>query len=91
VGTAQPSVVVPVSALRKGPGGDHLYVLETAPTGETRASQRQVRAGPVLGDEVVILEGLEAGERVAATGSFKLRDGALVSLGTDAPSGAVVE
>jgi hypothetical protein len=39
----------------------------------------------------VILEGLEAGERVAATGSFKLRDGALVSLGTDAPAGAAEE
>ncbi len=32
----------------------------------------------MIGDEVVILEGLEAGERVATSGSFKLREGALV-------------
>jgi membrane fusion protein (multidrug efflux system) len=37
----------------------------------------------MLGDEVVIEGGLEAGERVAATGSFKLYPGALVALAQD--------
>jgi membrane fusion protein (multidrug efflux system) len=69
--------VVPVSALRKGPGGDHVFVLETA-NNETRARVRPVQAGPVIGDEVVIIDGLAVGEHVAATGSFKLRDSALV-------------
>lgn len=81
VGVPQEAVVVPVSALRKGPGGDHLFVLDAAPTGETRARVRLVRAGPMLGNEVVILDGLSAGERVAAAGSFKLREGVLVILG----------
>jgi membrane fusion protein (multidrug efflux system) len=40
---------------------------------------RQVRAGAVLGDDVVIESGLEAGERVAVSGSFKLREAALVA------------
>jgi membrane fusion protein (multidrug efflux system) len=39
-----------------------------------------VRAGAVLGDTVLLLDGLEAGERVATSGSFKLREGALVAI-----------
>ncbi len=78
VGSSTTAVVVPVSALRKGPAGDHVYVLETADDGQTRAHLRQVQAGPVLRDEVVLLGGLQPGERVAASGSFKLREGALV-------------
>jgi membrane fusion protein (multidrug efflux system) len=85
VGSAQQAVVVPVSALRKGPQGDHVFVLSEGKSGEVRASVRPVQAGPVLGDEVVILEGLAAGERLAATGSFKLRDGALVSVAAATP------
>ena len=49
----------------------------------TRAHERPVRSGPMLGDEIVILDGLTAGERVAASGSFKLREGVLVAV--DAP------
>jgi membrane fusion protein (multidrug efflux system) len=32
----------------------------------------------MLGDDIVIYSGLNAGERVAASGAFKLRDGVLV-------------
>jgi membrane fusion protein (multidrug efflux system) len=39
---------------------------------------RHVTAGPVVGREVVVLEGVQPGERLAASGSFKLRDGVLV-------------
>jgi membrane fusion protein (multidrug efflux system) len=35
----------------------------------------------MLGDEVVIHGGLSAGEQVAVSGSFKLRDAALVAIG----------
>jgi membrane fusion protein (multidrug efflux system) len=80
VGPQVPAVVVPASALRKGPAGDHIYVLAPDSTGRLRARLRQVESGPLLGDEIVILRGVSAGERVAASGSFKLRDGALVSV-----------
>jgi membrane fusion protein (multidrug efflux system) len=82
------AVVVPVSALRKGPGGDHVFVLAADSAGATRAALREVRAGEVVGDEVVILDGLAAGDRVATSGSFKLRDGALVQVGAPGASGA---
>jgi membrane fusion protein (multidrug efflux system) len=80
VGAPQMAVMVPVSALRKGPGGDHVFVLETAENDQTRAHVRPVQTGPVLATEVVILGGLKPGERVAASGSFKLREAALVSV-----------
>ncbi|MDZ4772022.1 MAG: efflux RND transporter periplasmic adaptor subunit [Planctomycetota bacterium] len=71
-------VVVPANALRKGPGGDHVFVIETAPNDKPRAHQRTVTSGALLGDEVVIESGLKVGELVAASGSFKLREGVLV-------------
>ncbi|GMV05475.1 MAG: hypothetical protein AMXMBFR53_17530 [Gemmatimonadota bacterium] len=80
IGTPERVVVVPVSALRRGPAGDHVFVLETAEDGRIRARIRPVQAGPVLGDEVVVLQGVGEGERVAASGSFKLREGALVAV-----------
>ncbi|HJS48146.1 MAG TPA: efflux RND transporter periplasmic adaptor subunit [Gemmatimonadales bacterium] len=88
VGPERSTVVVPVSALRKGPGGDHVFVIAQAGDGVTRASLRAVRAGDVIGDEVVILEGLEAGEQVATSGSFKLREGALVHVADPAAAAA---
>ena len=80
VGAGQRAVVIPVSALRKGPGGDHVFVLAADPAGKTRAQLRAVISGPVLGDEIVVLNGLTPGEQVAASGSFKLRDAVLVNI-----------
>jgi membrane fusion protein (multidrug efflux system) len=79
-GRSTESVVVPVSALRKGPDGDHVFVLSADGQGKTRAHLRPVQAGEVLGDEVLILQGLKPGEQVAASGAFKLREGVLVAL-----------
>ena len=79
VGEGRQAVVVPVNALRRGPAGDHVWVLAAEENGMSRAEQRRVEAGPVLGDHVVVLTGLEPGERIAASGSFKLREGLLVA------------
>jgi membrane fusion protein (multidrug efflux system) len=57
-----------------------VFVIEDDEDGKPRAHVRAVHGGPVLGDEVLIVEGLSAGERVAASGSFKLRDAVLVAL-----------
>jgi membrane fusion protein (multidrug efflux system) len=78
VGPASQGVAIPVSALRRGPGGDQVFVIAPDKDGKDRAHIRQVESGAMLGDEVVIRAGLSAGELVAASGSFKLREGALV-------------
>jgi membrane fusion protein (multidrug efflux system) len=66
--------------MRRVPAGDHVFVLIRDENGVARAHQRRVVSGAVLGDEVVIEEGLEAGEEVAVTGSFKLYEGVLVAV-----------
>jgi membrane fusion protein (multidrug efflux system) len=78
-------LVVPVSALRRGPSGDHVFVLASAADGKPRVSLRRVRSSGTLGDDVIVLDGLQAGERVATTGSFKLREGALVQIANAEP------
>ena len=77
-GVPQTVVAVPVSALRKGPQGDHVFVIAPDKDGKLRSNLRQVESGLILGDEVLVLKGLSAGEQVAAAGSFKLHEGALV-------------
>jgi membrane fusion protein (multidrug efflux system) len=72
-------VVIPVNALRKGPAGDHVFTLVNDKDGKQRAQTRRVQTAASLGDEVLIIEGLKPGETVAASGSFKLRDGVLVA------------
>jgi membrane fusion protein, multidrug efflux system len=74
VGESSSAVGIPVSALRKGPAGDHVWVIVADSSGATRARERAVESGPVVGDTVLVLAGLTAGEQVAASGSFKLRE-----------------
>jgi membrane fusion protein (multidrug efflux system) len=78
IGAPRSVVTVPVSALRRGPEGDHVFLVSEDAQGALRARPRKVSSGEFLGDEVLILEGLSVGDRVAASGSFKLRDGVLV-------------
>lgn len=78
VGDINKAVTIPVSALRKGPDGDHVWVIATEAGGALRAHERKVETGPVLGETVIVLSGLEVGEQLAASGSFKLREGVRV-------------
>lgn len=80
VGSLRKAVAIPASALRKGPGGDQVFVIESDKNGKTRAHVRPVESGAMLGDEIVIHAGLSAGEQVAVSGSFKLREAALVRI-----------
>lgn len=86
VGAPVAAVAVPASALRKGPSGDHVFVLAPDKDGKARAQLRPVQVAAMQGDEVLIQHGLSAGEQVAASGSFKLRDAALVAIAPTAPA-----
>ena len=41
--------------------------------------KRKVILGPERNQHVIIIDGLNAGERLAANGAFKLREGVLVN------------
>jgi membrane fusion protein (multidrug efflux system) len=81
-GPVQTVVSIPVSALRKGPGGDHVFLILPDSAGKPRAHDQPVQSGPVIDDDVVILAGLKPGQQVATSGSFKLRESVLVAADT---------
>src|SRR6185437_7133308 len=58
VGTPRKAVAVPVSALRKGPQGDQVFVITQDKDGRARAHVQQVESGVMFGDEIVIHTGL---------------------------------
>jgi membrane fusion protein (multidrug efflux system) len=91
IGSLDTVVSVQVSALRKGPQGDHVFVIEPDSAGKPRAHVRTVQSGPVLGEEVVIYSGVKAGEQIATSGSFKLREAALVSIADSTKQAAGAE
>jgi membrane fusion protein (multidrug efflux system) len=86
VGLSRKAVAIPVSALRKGPGGDQVFVIAPDQDQKSRAHVRQVESGTMVGDQVVIHAGLDVGETIAASGSFKLREGVLVAIAPEPSS-----
>jgi membrane fusion protein (multidrug efflux system) len=51
-------------------------------------NRRLIKTGPTRGDFVVVLEGLQSGERVATSGLLKLRNGAAVIINNAVEPGA---
>jgi multidrug efflux system membrane fusion protein len=76
------AVVVPVTALRHGPNGDFVYVINDDRT----VTVRQVERGIATNDVIAVTKGLALGERVVTEGGDRLRDGARVQLPSDRPA-----
>lgn len=75
----RPYVAIPATAVRRSSFADQVFVIVPGKTPEElRAKQRFIKLGAAIGDSVIVLDGLKPGEQIAATGSFKLHDGALV-------------
>jgi len=72
-------VTVPVEAVRNGSDGDYVYVMGSDKTVQRRA----IKAGLSTITDVVITDGLQAGEQVVTQGADRLRDGAKVQLAED--------
>jgi multidrug efflux system membrane fusion protein len=77
------AVVVPVTALRHGPNGDFVYLLQ----GDRTVRVRPVTRGVQSVDVVAISQGLQAGERVVTEGGDRLKDGAAVQIAGERPAG----
>jgi len=84
VDTLKSQVIVPTTAIRHGPQGDFVYVLQP----DSTVKVRQVTSGPSTGEATAISSGLAAGETVITEGGDRLRDGAQVSLPRRRPAGA---
>lgn len=76
VGDERSFVVVPNSAIRRASFGDHVFkVIAGTEANQFVAKQTFVKLGPTIGADVIVLEGLNEGDEIAAAGSFKLQDG----------------
>jgi multidrug efflux system membrane fusion protein len=80
--TIKDAVMVPVTALRHGSGGDFVYVLNAA---ERTVALRMVTRGQASATQIEIKSGLKAGEKVITEGADRLKDGAKVILPGDKP------
>ena len=85
VNTIRNAVMVPVTALRHGSGGDFVYVLDAQ---KRTVALRTVKRGQSTVEQVQVVSGLKAGEQVITEGADRLRDGASVVLPGDKPAGA---
>jgi membrane fusion protein (multidrug efflux system) len=75
-------LVLPASAISYAPYGDSVFVVSDMKgrEGTTYKGVRQqfVKLGATRGDQVAVVSGLEAGDEVVTSGTFKLRNGAAV-------------
>ena len=80
--TSEQAVVVPTQAVQAGQQGSYVFVVKPDLTVESRP----VKVGRRLAREVVIEQGLKAGERVVTDGQLRLVPGARVEIKPERPS-----
>jgi RND family efflux transporter MFP subunit len=77
-GDADARALVPVTALVEANGHDAtVYVLDSE---AAVARRKKIAVGPIVGDRVVVRDGLDTGERVITDGAAWLRDGQPVAV-----------
>jgi len=86
-GVRSGSLLVPQKAVTELQGKNFIWILSP----DNIASQRPVKVGPQFGENLVIQEGLKAGERLVVEGIQKLRDGAEVKPMTAEQAAALVK
>ena len=81
-GATRSNVSLPASAISYAPFGDSVFVVTDmkGAGGQLYRGARQqfVKLGPSRGDRVAVLSGVNAGDEVVTSGTFKLRNGAAV-------------
>jgi membrane fusion protein, multidrug efflux system len=80
--TSEPAVVVPTQAVQAGQKGPFVFVVKPDLTVESRG----VKVGRRLAREVVIDDGVKAGEQVVTDGQLRLVPGARVEIRPQRPS-----
>jgi multidrug efflux system membrane fusion protein len=80
VDTLKDATVIPTAAIQRGAPGTFVYVVKD----DNTVTVHPVKLGPVDGERVAVLSGVEVGEKVVVDGADKLREGAAVTLPTAA-------
>jgi multidrug efflux system membrane fusion protein len=74
--TLQGVVLVPQSAIQRGAPGTYVYVVNQDET----VSLRKVTLGPGNANDIVVQQGLKAGETVVTDGQLRLTSGSRISI-----------
>jgi len=77
--------VVPVLSVERRAGQAFVWIVG-GPDGALTAAQRAIQIGPIQGQSYPVTHGLQAGDRIVASGVQKLRPGARVAPLPSAPS-----
>jgi membrane fusion protein (multidrug efflux system) len=77
-------VVIPYKAIVEQMGEYFVFVTQ----GDTIAKQQKVKVGPKVSDKIVVLNGVQAGDKIITEGLNRLRDGGKITLGQAAPPAA---
>ncbi len=77
-------VVIPFKAVTEQMGENFVFVAGDS----SKAEQRKVQLGPRLRDQIVIIEGIKAGDQIITEGIQRLRDGGAIQPGTPAAAAA---
>jgi multidrug efflux system membrane fusion protein len=80
VDTLKNVVTIPAVAIRHGPQGDFVYVIQD----DSTVKVTPVKVGPALGETSSIASGLNVGDQVVTDGGDRLSDGSRVILPQDA-------
>jgi len=81
VGVRRNVVTVPASAVMAGPSGDYVYVIGD----DNKVTRVDVQQAARRAGIAVIANGLSAGQRVVATGQYRLDNGTVVAIEQTAP------
>lgn len=79
IATEQSVIMVPNLAIVRDPLGEYVFKLIKDDKGEYRANRTKVMLGDRVKDRIIVRQGLNVNELIAAKGSFKLRQGAKVN------------
>jgi RND family efflux transporter MFP subunit len=74
----EPTLTIPVISVRRVNGVHFAFLVEDT-EGQTVARERAVRVGAIVGNDYIVLAGVEPGERLIVSGIQKIRDGAPVN------------
>ena len=84
LGSPQPVVALPASAISYAPYGDSVFVVTDLkdPQGASYRGVRQqvVKLGGAQGDQIAVLSGIKPGDEIVTSGVFKLRNGVAVQV-----------
>ncbi len=81
-------ITLPATAISYNPYGDSVYLVTAGDAGDdgnrSKVAERVfVKIGDRRGDQVSVLEGVDAGAQVVTSGQLKLRNGSRLNINND--------